>query len=143
VGQDQQVLDELRKIRQLLQLIEQMIAQQNIPRQMPAPWEMRHTILVNHAHLANDAFTKFAQDLQLDVTAFSTCIADSTRFRAEIQKDLADGTAAGVDGTPSFVIGRSSASGLVDGVRVAGAQPYSVFEAKFKELLNPKPGTTP
>jgi protein-disulfide isomerase len=231
VGQDQQVLDELRKIRQLLQLIEQMIAQQNVPRQVPAPvepkiqlssltgfslgkseapltmieftdlqcpfcgqyhatvfnqirndyvetgklryisrdfpleaihplavrgaraarcaaaegkfWEMRHAILANHAHLGNDSFGTFAQDLGLDLKTFTTCTADGTRFRAEIQNDIADGTAAGVDGTPSFVIGRSSASGLVDGVRVAGAQPYSVFEAKFKELLTAKPATNP
>jgi predicted DsbA family dithiol-disulfide isomerase len=104
---------------------------------------MRHAILVNNSHLTADAFTKFAQDLQLDVTAFSTCIADSARFRAEIQKDLADGTAASVTGTPSFVIGRTSDTGITDGIRVVGGQPYSVFEAKFKELLNPKPGTTP
>jgi protein-disulfide isomerase len=233
-GQDQQMLDELRKIRQLLQLIEQMIAQQGAPaRPVPGPvddraplgsisvtgfslghadapltmveftdlqcpfcgrfyatvfeqikkeyietgklryvsrdfpletihpfaltaarasrcagdqgkfWEMRHTILANNSHLTADTFATLAQDLRLDAAAFSTCVADSTKFGAEIQKDLAEGTAAGVTGTPSFVIGRSGATGMTGGIRLVGAQPYSVFEGKFKELLTEKPTTNP
>src|ERR1700730_660463 len=106
-------------------------------------WEMRHSILANNSHLTADTFTKFAEDLRLDATAFSTCVADSTKFRAEIQKDLADGTAAGVTGTPSFVIGRSGPAGVTGGIRLVGAQPYSAFEATFKELLSEKPTTNP
>jgi predicted DsbA family dithiol-disulfide isomerase len=49
-------------------------------------------------------------------------------------KDAAEGSGAGVSGTPSFVIGRTTASGL-DGALLVGAQPYSVFEGKLRELL--------
>jgi protein-disulfide isomerase len=97
-------------------------------------WEMRHAILINNARLAGDSFAGFAQDLKLNGPAFSACAADATKFRAEIQKDTADAGSIGITGTPTFVIGRTIATGL-DGIRFVGAQPYAVFDAKFKELL--------
>ena len=54
-----------------------------------------------------------------------------------MQKDLTDATSAGVSGTPTFVLGRTSANGL-DGVRLVGAQPYAIFDAKLKDLLAAK-----
>jgi protein-disulfide isomerase len=102
-------------------------------------WEMRHTILVNNAALTNDIFNTFAQDLKLNVTAFKACEATAaTTFQAGMQKDLADGTSVGVSGTPTFVIGKTTATGL-DGIRIVGAQPYAVFDAKLKELLAKPP----
>ena len=103
-------------------------------------WEMRHTILLNNAALSADAFDTFATDLKLDVATFKTCQATAaTTFQSELQKDLTDATSVGVSGTPTFVIGRTSADGL-DGVRLVGAQPFAVFDAKLKELLA-KPAT--
>jgi protein-disulfide isomerase len=96
---------------------------------------MRHAILVNNASLNSDVFATFAGDLKLNVNAFKTCTADASKFQADIQKDLNDGTAVGIQGTPSFVIGKTSANGL-DGVRFVGARPYSAFDAKLKELLS-------
>ena len=99
-------------------------------------WEMRHTILLNNAALGNDVFATFAQDLKLNVPNFKSCEATAaTKFQADLQKDLTDATGVGVSGTPTFVIGRTAAEGL-DGTRIVGAQPYAVFEAKFKELLS-------
>lgn len=98
-------------------------------------WEMRHTILVNNASLKPGIFAAFAKDLKLDVAAFTACeTAAPAKFRSEMQKDLADATAAGVTGTPAFVIGRATPNGI-EGVRVVGAQPYAVFDARLKELL--------
>jgi protein-disulfide isomerase len=101
-------------------------------------WEMRHTILVNNAALSNDVFNTFAQDLKLDVATFKACEATAaTKFQADFQKDLSDATSVGVSGTPTFVIGKTAATGL-DGVRIVGAQPYAVFDAKLKALLETK-----
>mgnify|MGYP003576593281 CR=1 FL=1 len=97
-------------------------------------WDMRHVILINNATLNNDAFATFAGDLKMNVNAFKTCTADAAKFQAEIQKDLTDGSSVGIQGTPSFVIGKTSANGL-DGVRFVGAQPFAAFDAKLKELL--------
>src|SRR5437773_3668559 len=98
-------------------------------------WDMRHAILVNNASLNNDVFATFAGDLKMNVNTFKTCTADSAKFQAEIQKDLSEGSAVGIQGTPSFVIGKTTANGL-DGVRFVGAQPFSAFDAKLKELLS-------
>jgi protein-disulfide isomerase len=107
-------------------------------------WEMRHTILLNNAALSNDVFNTFAQDLKLNVATFKTCESTATTsFQADFQKDLTDATSVGVSGTPTFVIGRTPSNGAAtgfDGVRIVGAQPYSVFDAKLKELLA-KPAT--
>ena len=51
-----------------------------------------------------------------------------------MSRNTAQRPAVGIQGTPSFVIGKTSANGL-DGVRFVGAQPYAQFDAKLKELL--------
>jgi predicted DsbA family dithiol-disulfide isomerase len=84
------------------------------------------------------SFDTFAQDLKLNMTTFKACEADPAKFKAELQQDQTDATAAGVSGTPSFVIGLTSAKGI-DGALVVGAQPYSVFDDKLKMLLASRP----
>jgi protein-disulfide isomerase len=74
-----------------------------------------------------------ASDLKLDMKKFQSC-ADSDFYTADINKQVAEGTAAGVNGTPSFVIGKME-NGQLDGVRLVGAMPYATFEAKINELL--------
>lgn len=100
-------------------------------------WQLRHVLLVNANALSPDAIRKFARDLGLDEPAFRACL-DGDRYRKDVEKDLADGRAAGVSGTPTFVVGQTTADG-VDGVRLVGAQPYAVFDAKIRELLADKP----
>jgi protein-disulfide isomerase len=97
-------------------------------------WEMRHAILVNNAMLNAESFATFAGDLKLNPSSFKTCAADVSKWQVDLQKDLNEGQSVGVSGTPSFVIGRTSATGL-DGVRLVGAQPFAAFDAKLKELL--------
>jgi protein-disulfide isomerase len=98
-------------------------------------WEMRHAILVNNAMLNAESFATFAGDLKLNASSFKTCAADGSKWQVELQKDLNEGQSVGVSGTPSFVIGRTSATGL-DGVRLVGAQPFGAFDARLKELLS-------
>ena len=102
-------------------------------------WEMRHSILVNNTQLTSDVFATFAQDLKMNVASFKACAGESSKYQADIQKDVMEGASVGVSGTPSFVIGRTTATGL-DGVRVVGAQPFAAFDAKLKALLA-KPAT--
>ena len=97
-------------------------------------WEMRHAILMNNAKLAADSFTTFAQDLQLNTSAFAACVADTARHTAALQADRASASIAGVNGTPGFVLGRTRAGG-VDGIRIVGAQPFDVFDAHIKQAL--------
>ena len=57
------------------------------------------------------------------------------RYKAQIDKDLADGQSAGVQGTPGFVIGVLDKDGNVDGKLIAGAYPFESFKAIIDEML--------
>jgi len=64
-----------------------------------------------------------------------TCIA-GTRHDAEINADMEAARSLGIEGTPSFLLGRTTGDTL-EGVLVIGAVPFEVFDAKIKELLAP------
>lgn len=97
-------------------------------------WDMRHGILKNNAALTNDVFARGADMLKLDAPRFTSCVDDPNSFRHEIDEDMADAQRAGVTGTPSFVVGRSSGATL-SGILMTGAQPFDVFETQLKALL--------
>jgi protein-disulfide isomerase len=99
-------------------------------------WEMRHVMIVNAAALKEDNLTTYAGNVKMDVPKFKTCL-DSDKFKAQIDKDIAEGGVAGVSGTPSFVIGRLDNDKL-EGVRMVGAAPYDQFETKIQEMLDKK-----
>ena len=93
-------------------------------------------MLVNGARLQPEAIRGYARDLGLDAERLQACI-DSGRHVAAIRQDIAAAHAAGLTGTPSFVVGRSTPTG-VEGVKIVGAQPYAVFDARIQELLSGK-----
>jgi protein-disulfide isomerase len=96
-------------------------------------WEMRLALMRNANLLTPAYITKTAGDLKLDMASFTPC-AVSNKYDAEIQSEMAEGTRMGVTGTPTFVMGRSAPDGI-SGPMVVGALPYSLFDAKLKELL--------
>jgi protein-disulfide isomerase len=96
-------------------------------------WEMRHTIFENNPHLTPGIFQTFAQDLKLNMKEFDTCVS-SNRFAGTIAKEQEEGEAAGVTGTPTFVIGPTSATGL-DGTRIVGVAPFAVYDAQIRKVL--------
>jgi protein-disulfide isomerase len=102
-------------------------------------WEMRQTIFANSGQLQADEMLDDAGKSSLDVTKFKACV-DSNKYKAVIDKDIAEGTAAGVTGTPSFVLGHVQ-NGNLNGVRIVGAMPYQQFDAKIQELLKQVPTT--
>ena len=79
-------------------------------------------------------FTLWQEHWGLNSANFKTCL-DSDKSKAEVAKDLADAGTAGADGTPTFFIGKSDASGTIEGTRLVGAQPYSAFQAVIDQQL--------
>ena len=75
-----------------------------------------------------------AKDLGLNVATFQSCL-DSNKYKAEVEKDIADASKAGVNGTPSFFVGKSNSSGTIDGTIIVGAQPFSAFKIIIDEML--------
>ena len=81
-------------------------------------WEMHDKLFANYNGLSIASIKQFAKDLGLNSAEFDQCL-DSGQMAAEVKKDLADGQAAGVSGTPAF---------FINGQLVSGAQPFSAFE---------------
>jgi protein-disulfide isomerase len=101
-------------------------------------WEMRSVLVQNANRLSRDFMMSSATELKLDTDAFAKCV-DSDRYQAEVQKDMREGSAAGVEGTPTFVLGRTTAGSELEGVRIVGALPFSMFDDRIKALLAPAP----
>jgi protein-disulfide isomerase len=67
----------------------------------------------------------YAAELELDTGQFDACL-DSSRFAAEVQADVAEGSTAGVDSTPTF---------FINGRPLIGALPFSEFQRVIEEEL--------
>src|SRR5215469_18510621 len=97
-------------------------------------WELRHLLILNQDNLSREDLLGYAQQVKLDVPAFTACI-DEKRYDALVQQDATDAAEVGVIGTPTFVIGPTLQQGRFEGTKIVGIQPYSLFEAKIRELL--------
>lgn len=89
----------------------------------------------NGTGLALDQLPVIANAIGLNGSALQTCL-DSEKYKAEVDRDLADASAYGATGTPSFFIGKSSSSGKFSGAILIGAQPFESFKAAIDAELN-------
>jgi len=88
-------------------------------------WEY-HDVLFAHTHdLDRASLDKYAKDLGLDMARFARDIA-SADVEARIAADEAEAKALGVEGTPTT---------FVNGRRVIGAQPLTIFTAAVDRAL--------
>jgi protein-disulfide isomerase len=97
-------------------------------------WELRHTMIVNAEKLQSDRLPDYAKEAGLDVGRFNACLA-ADKYKEDIDKSYAEGLAAGINGTPSFIVGQLRNDRL-EGVRMVGAMPYAMFDAKLKQMLD-------
>jgi protein-disulfide isomerase len=66
-------------------------------------WEMHDRLFSNQAALSEAVYVQYARELGLDLTRFQEALV-APRLRARVQEDLAAAAAAGVTGTPTFVV---------------------------------------
>lgn len=78
---------------------------------------------------------KLAKEVGANESAFNTCMKEE-KFADEVAKDAQDAQAAGINGTPGFVVGKYTEDGMVDGVVISGAQPFAVFKSAVEEVKN-------
>ena len=95
-------------------------------------WEMRLGLMRNANLLTADYITKTAGDLKLEPKAFTACAASASLRRRDPGGDSGRHQ-AWVGGTPTFVMGRTTAT-AVEGPMMVGALPYAQFDAKLKSL---------
>jgi protein-disulfide isomerase len=96
-------------------------------------WEMHAALLAGEMDFASGGIERRAGALKLDMARFSECVA-RRKYAELIAAHAREADAAGIDGTPGFIVGRASGATL-DGLRVEGALPYQEFAGLLNELL--------
>ena len=96
-------------------------------------WQMHDALFANVLGEDAGSFTDLrlqaiAQTVGLDMNAFNSCYG-SHKYLDQVNQDFKDARAAGVQGTPSFII---------NGKLVTGALPYSTFQQTIDAALSGK-----
>jgi protein-disulfide isomerase len=100
-------------------------------------WGMHDVMFNNQGSLKPDNLRDFARTLQLDLDAFNLCL-DNGKYAKSVETDVAAGSAAGVNGTPGFFIGKTREDGTITATALRGAQPASAFSQLIDRLLDEK-----
>ncbi len=89
-------------------------------------WEMHDAIFLTYDEPNPNNLKKMAKKIDLDTKLFNDCL-DSEKYLERVTKDLEDGIALGITGTPSFEInGR---------LELVGAHSISSFDAYIESFL--------
>jgi len=88
-------------------------------------WEMHDMLFEKGVSGGVSSFKQFASSIGLDSNKFNECL-DSGKMEEEVKKDMQDGTAVGIIGTPGFII---------NGQLVSGAQPFENFKQVIEAEL--------
>ena len=103
-------------------------------------WEMHDSLFENNRDVENQGsftsrrLTAIAESVGLDMTTYQDCY-DSGKYKDRVQKDFNDATAAGLQGTPFFVI-TYAVNGVIKTDTINGAEPFSTFQVKLEAILN-------
>ena len=76
----------------------------------------------------------FAKSIGLDLNQFNSCYA-SKKYSNRVNQDYQDAIAAGIQGTPYFVL-TFVTNGQTKTATIEGAQPFSVFQQTIDAALN-------
>ena len=91
-------------------------------------WKMHDILFSHYDALDKDSLYQYAADAGLDINKFQECL-QTGKYKIRLQKEVADGVAAGVPGTPTF---------FVDGEKIPGAIPADIFEQALINLIAQK-----
>lgn len=98
-------------------------------------WPMHDALFTSLAGLELPQLMAYARALGVDEPAFEACLR-SGKQSARIDRALGTGAAAGVKGTPTFLIAKSRAGDtLVWSTSLEGAQPIERFRKAIDEVL--------
>lgn len=102
-----------------------------------AYWDMKARLFEHQADLGRDLYLREAGAIKLDGERFRACLDDPAEARA-VARDLAYGEQAGVQATPTFLIGRIEGDQVRDLKAVSGAMDYDAFAKLLDSMLKPR-----
>ncbi len=95
-------------------------------------WPMHDALFGDVSKLDENGLIAAAESVKLEMVVFRSCL-ENGKHKTEIQNDMQVASSLQINGTPSFLVGKST-GGEVSGVFIVGAQPFSVFEARLREI---------
>ena len=103
-------------------------------------WQMHDALFQNNRAVENQGsffprrLSEIAAVAGLDVNQYQECF-DSGQYKDRVRQDQTDATAAGLQGTPYFVV-TYTVNGETKSSVVNGAQPFSEFQVTLEAILN-------
>lgn len=97
-------------------------------------WEMRDALIAHADRLEPASVTGYGQQLGLNMEQFQSCMS-SEKYVPDIRANIAEATGAEIQGTPTFVLGKTSST-AIEGIKLIGAQSYEVFTKAIGEQLS-------
>ncbi len=103
-------------------------------------WKMHDALFANNRDVedqgsfTSDRLTTIAKNTGLDMTAYQDCYK-SGKYVNQVKQDYADTLAAGIQGTPSFVV-IYKVNGVTKNSMIEGAQPFDAFQQAIHAILN-------
>jgi protein-disulfide isomerase len=97
-------------------------------------WEMHDALFQNQAALAGSQLVEYARAVGVDPAEFERCLS-SGRHTARVARGLNDGGQIGVQGTPTFIVGKTLPGDTIVGTVIRGAQPFEIFRRAIDLLL--------
>ncbi len=105
----------------------------NCSLQQGAYWPMREQLFNNMQQLGDDLYQSTAEQLKLDMDRFTRCLEDEAVL-AKVEQDINYGASLGIQGTPSFLIGKVEDGHLINPTLLVGAQSYETFATVLNEV---------
>jgi protein-disulfide isomerase len=95
-------------------------------------WALRDVMGKHPDKLDMESIVAAAGSLHLNTDTFRSCV-ESGKYKEAVQTSVLDALKFGIQGTPSFVIGKSTPDG-VDGEVIEGALPLTEFMKVFVKV---------
>lgn len=96
--------------------------------------EFHNNIFETSDELSESKLKDIAKEIGLNTGKFNDCF-DNKKMADEVKKDESDAAAAGINGTPGFVVGTLEDDGTVNGELISGAMPFSEFQKVINKYL--------
>jgi len=96
-------------------------------------WEMHDALFEGGGKLNGKDFTRYAEKIGVEDLPFQECM-ESSRHNKAIDRDVADAGKASINGTPGFVLGKTTEN-EIEGSLISGAQSFASFKRQFDRLL--------
>jgi protein-disulfide isomerase len=98
-------------------------------------WQMHHRLFANPSQVDMRYMREHASAIGIDGIRFARCL-ESEKYVEQVKREFAEGQKAGVDGTPSFFIGRTGdPKSFAPAETLVGAQPFLAFKQIIDGLL--------